>query len=235
MLKTGNKINEKSTIGILGGMGPYATNFFFKRILDLTPVKLDKDHFHTIIDNNVKIPSRTRAVKYKEQSPVNDIVNSINNLGKIGCDFVMLPCNSVHYFYDQVNKKIKIPWLNMIEIVSDKILDLSYSKPLVLGGYITTEKKVYSKYLPESVYLSADENRIVESIIEEIKINNFINENSEKMIKEIIKDYDSSIDSILLGCTELPIVIDENYFPDKKAISSIDEYIKYLLLESSFL
>ena len=49
------------------------------------------------------------------------------------------------------------------------------------------------------------------------------------MIKEIIKDYGDSIDSILLGCTELPIVIDENYFPDKKAISSIDEYIKYLL------
>ncbi len=229
MLKTGKKINQESTIGILGGMGPYATNFFLKRILDLTPVKLDKDHFHTIVDNNVKIPSRTRAVKYNEQSPVNHMVNSINNLGKIGCDFVMLPCNSAHYFYDQVSKKIKIPWLNMIEIVSDKILDLSYSKPLVLGGYITTEKKVYSKYLPESVYLSAAENRIVESIIEEIKINNFINQNSEKMIKGIIKDYGDSIDSILLGCTELPIVIDENHFQDKKAISSIDEYIKYLL------
>ena len=229
MLKTGKKINQESTIGILGGMGPYATNFFLKRILDLTPVKLDKDHFHTIIDNNVKIPSRTRAVKYNEQSPVNDMVNSINNLAKIGCDFVMLPCNSAHYFYNQVSEKIKIPWLNMIEIVSDKMLNLSYSKPLVLGGYITTEKKVYSKYLPESVYLSAAENRIVESIIEEIKINNFINQNSEKMIKEIIKDYGNSIDSILLGCTELPIVIDKNYFPDKKAISSIDEYIKYLL------
>ena len=107
MLKTGKKINQESTIGILGGMGPYATNFFLKRILDLTPVKLDKDHFHTIIDNNVKIPSRTRAVKYNEQSPVNDMVNSINNLAKIGCDFVMLPCNSAHYFYNQVSEKIK--------------------------------------------------------------------------------------------------------------------------------
>ena len=56
----------------------------------------------------------------------------------------------------------------MIEIVSDKILNLSYSKPLVLGGYITTEK-VYSKYLPESVYLSAAENQIIESIIKRLK------------------------------------------------------------------
>ena len=157
------KITDREIIvGILGGMGPYATNFFLKRILDLTPAKLDKDHFHTIIDNNVKIPSRTRAVKYNEESPVNDIVNSINNLGKIGCSFVMLPCNSVHYFYDIVIKKIEIPWLNMIEIVSSRILDLSYTKPLILGGYVTTQKKVYSPYLPESVYLSENENSMIE-------------------------------------------------------------------------
>ena len=83
-------MNRETIIGILGGMGPYATSFFFKRLLDITPTKLDKDHFRTIIDNNVKIPSRTRAVKYNEQSPVKDIVSSINNLSKIGCTCVML-------------------------------------------------------------------------------------------------------------------------------------------------
>ena len=222
-------IDREIIVGILGGMGPYATNFFLKRILDLTPAKLDKDHFHTIIDNNVKIPSRTRAVKYNEESPVNDIVHSINNLGKIGCSFVMLPCNSVHYFYDKVSEKIEIPWLNMIEIVSNKILDLNYTKPLVLGGYITTQKKVYSQFLPKSVYLSGSENRIIESIIEEIKINNSLEKKSEQTIKNIIKTYDDSIDSILLGCTELPIVIDEEYFLGKKVISSIDEYINHII------
>ena len=229
MSKNKEITDRKTTIGILGGMGPYATNFFFKRILDLTPVKMDKDHFHTIIDNNVKIPSRTRAVKYNEQSPVNDIVSSINNLAKIGCRCVMLPCNSVHYFYEEVSKKIEIPWLNMIEIVSNKMLELNYSRPLILGGYITTEKKVYSKYLPESVYLSESENRIIESIIEEIKIKNILDKNSDKTIRDIVKNYDDMIDSVLLGCTELPIVMNEDHFKGKKVISSIDEYIMYLL------
>ena len=54
MLKNKKILDRETTIGILGGMGPYATNFFLKRLLDLTPVELDKDHFHTIIDNNVK-------------------------------------------------------------------------------------------------------------------------------------------------------------------------------------
>ena len=229
MSKNKEITDRETTIGILGGMGPYATNFFFKRILDLTPVKMDKDHFHTIIDNNVKIPSRTRAVKYNEQSPVNDIVSSINNLAKIGCRCVMLPCNSVHYFYEEVSKKIEIPWLNMIEIVSNKMLELNYSRPLILGGFVTTEKKVYSKYLPESVYLSDSENRIIESIIEEIKIKNILDKNSDKTIRDIVKNYDDMIDSVLLGCTELPIVMNEDYFKGKKVISSIDEYIMYLL------
>tara|TARA_B100001741_G_scaffold81804_1_gene66293 strand:+ start:424 stop:1113 length:690 start_codon:yes stop_codon:yes gene_type:complete len=229
MSKNKEITDRETTIGILGGMGPYATNFFFKRILDLTPVKMDKDHFHTIIDNNVKIPSRTRAVKYNEQSPVNDIVNSINNLAKIGCSCVMLPCNSVHYFYEAVSKKIEIPWLNMIEIVSNKMLELNYSRPLILGGFVTTEKKVYSKYLPESVYLSESENRIIESIIEEIKIKNILDKNSDKTIRDIVKNYDDMIDSVLLGCTELPIVMNEDHFKGKKVISSIDEYIMYLL------
>tara|TARA_B100000900_G_scaffold415088_1_gene443742 strand:- start:361 stop:1050 length:690 start_codon:yes stop_codon:yes gene_type:complete len=229
MLKNKKVIDREIVIGILGGMGPYATNFFFKRILDLTPVELDKDHFHTIIDNNVKIPSRTRAVKYNEKSPVNDIVCSINNLGKIGCSFVMLPCNSVHYFYDIVSEKIEIPWLNMIEIVSNKVLDLSYCKPLILGGYITTQKKIYSQYIPEAVYLSESENHTIESIIEKIKIKNSLDKNSEKTIKNIIKNYDDLIDSLLLGCTELPIAIDEDYFLGKKVISSIDEYIKHII------
>ena len=222
-------MNRETKIGILGGMGPYATSFFFKRLLDITPVKSDKDHFHTIIDNNVKIPSRTRAVKYNEQSPVNDIVSSINSLGKIGCSLVMLPCNSAHYFYDVVSKKIEIPWINMIEIVSNNMLGQNYIKPLVLGGFVTTQKKIYSKYLPESVYLTDIENRKIESIIEEIKGTNKISKNSDKIMQNIIENYNDSIDSVLLACTELPIVIKENYFKGKNTISSIDEYINYLL------
>ena len=127
-------------------------------------------------------------------------------------------------------KKIEIPWLNMIEIVSNKMLELNYSRPLILDGFVTTEKKVYSKYLPESVYLSESENRIIESIIGEIKIKNILDKSSDKTIRDIVKNYDDMIDSVLLGCTELPIVMNRKITSKgKKIISSIDEYIMYLL------
>lgn len=79
------------------------------------------------------------------------------------------------------------------------------------------------------MYLSESENRIIESIIEEIKIKNILDKNSDKTIRDIVKNYDDMIDSVLLGCTELPIVMNEDHFKGKKVISSIDEYIMYLL------
>ena len=63
----------------------------------------------------------------------------------------------------------------------------------------------------------------------EIRVFKCLDKNSYKTIRDIVKNYDDMIDSVLLGCTELPIVMNEDYFKGKKVISSIDEYIMYLL------
>lgn len=222
-------MNRDIVIGILGGMGPNAATYFVKRLLDLTPVKMDRDHFRTIIDNNVKIPSRTRAVKYGEESPVKDMIYCINNLADIGCEYVMLPCNSAHYFYNEVSPKIKIPWLNMIEIVSKKTSSQDLTKPLILGGFVTTKKRIYSQYIPGAVYLDEYDNNKIEEIIEEIKSYQNISKDSLEILKELIADVNQSIDSIILACTELPIVLSNIYLEGKQVISSVDEYIFSLL------
>lgn len=203
-----DEIRKEKVVGILGGMGPYATLDFFKKILDLTPAKKDWEHLRMIIDNNVKIPSRTRAILYQEKSPVQDITKSINNLAKIGADFVVLPCNSAHFFYEEVITNIKIPWLNMVQIISKYI---KKDKPLILGGYITVKKKLYSKYINNSVYLDDEENGYVSQIIEEVKLTSKLSNISRKNLFKIISKYKDKADSIILACTELPIVIKDRY------------------------
>ncbi|NQU87006.1 MAG: aspartate/glutamate racemase family protein [Mariniphaga sp.] len=223
------RINSASVIGVLGGMGPYATIHFLNRLLDLTPTSIDSDHFRTITDINVKIPSRTRAVKYGEYSPVNDIICCINNLGDAGCEFVMLPCNSVHYFYKDVAPHIKIPWLNMIEIVSERTVSRNLKKSLILGGFVTTNKKLYSLYNPDSVYLDEYGNKQIEKIIEEIKSYNEISKNSFAILQHLIMEIKSEIDSIILACTELSIVFTSKDFDGIPIVDSSEEYIVYLL------
>jgi len=227
-IKIKNMEKEKEKIvGILGGMGPFATLNFFEKILNLTPAKKDWEHLHILIDNNVKLPSRTRAILHNETSPAPGIIESIDKLASIGANFVAVPCNSAHYFYDQVVQKIKIPWLNMIEITSKQALKLG-KKPLILGGYATIEKKLYNKYISEARYLSEKGNEFVYRAIEEIKLTALLSKNTKNRLEKIIKDNieKQGIDCLLFACTELPIVYKEKTLYGLPIIDSSLEYAK---------
>lgn len=215
------KIQSK-TVGVLGGMGPFATLVYLRNIYLLTPAKKDWEHLHIIIDNNVKIPSRTRAVLYHEISPVKMMVDSINRLTDMGVDFVTVPCNSAHYFYQEVASKIKIPWLDMIKTTGNKYKNY---KPLVLGGYIITNKKLYSKYIPHAQYLTDKSNKVVYQAIEEIKLTDKLSSINKEKLQKVISLISGDIDSILLACTELGIVKKE-LLKFGKIIDSAEEYAK---------
>ena len=112
----------RKTLGILGGMGPLATADFFKELVAHTEAKKDWDHLRVIIDNNVDIPSRTRAVLYNEDDPTLYMRKSCISLMSMGCDCIAVPCNSAHFFFDAVcGQGGIIPWVNMISISAMKI------------------------------------------------------------------------------------------------------------------
>jgi aspartate racemase len=202
------KIKKHRTCGILGGMGPYASAQFYKNILDNTETKKDWDHIHILLDSNVYIPSRTRAVIYNEASPVPGMIKSINNLAAIGAHFAVVPCNSAHYFYKEVQQYINIKWLNMPELIAAKILENGYRKPLVVGGFITTAKKVYSEFIPDVFYLDSSGNRFFESIVEEVKHTSKITEKSAQDILDILSLNENSFDCIIPACTEFTLITD---------------------------
>ncbi|GAH56604.1 unnamed protein product, partial [marine sediment metagenome] len=102
-------------IGILGGMGPEATIDLFYKIIKFTPAEKDQDHFRIIIDNNPKIPDRTAAILGKGEDPLPALQETARNLEKAGVDFIIIPCNTAHYFLPQIQKSVNIPVLNMIE------------------------------------------------------------------------------------------------------------------------
>ena len=219
-------MNKEKVVGILGGMGPFATVDFFSKIVALTPAKKDWEHLRIIIDNNVKIPSRTRAVLYGEASPVSGMIESINQLARIGADFVAVPCNSAHYFYEQVAQGIQIPWLNMLESVS-KAARINGGRPLVLGGYVTVAKKLYSRYIPGAVYPSPEDGEFIGSVIEEIKLTSELSTPSRARLETMIHEMKAEIDCVLLACTELSIAYGGTTSIDGlRVVDSSTEYAK---------
>ena len=114
-------LKNQKVVGILGGMGPFATALFFEKMLELTPAKKDWEHLRIIIDNNPKIPSRSRHYLYGEESPVLGMIETCRRLEAYPVDFIVIPCNSASCFLEDVQAKINIPILNIFEITVDAI------------------------------------------------------------------------------------------------------------------
>ena len=104
----------KNTIGIVGGMGPLATCDLFRKIIEVTEAGSDQEHVRVVIDSNTEIPDRTAAILAGGKDPVPELRKSASHLVSIGADLLIMPCNTAHYFYDQVAPTVEVPFLHMI-------------------------------------------------------------------------------------------------------------------------
>jgi aspartate racemase len=221
---------KKEILGILGGMGPYASLEFHKKILQYDNASKDWEYTHVIHDNNITIPSRTRHILYGEEDPTAAIIEAINHLAKLNIKAVVLPCNSVHYFYDTVSPYINAPWLNMLEIVGKQIRDRGLKKTLIIGGYVTVNKRTYDDYLTKSFYFDDKENSVVYELIEAVKSNKL--ELVDRLAIKLISYFDKyieeyNIDSILLGCTEFSISKRLQAYSGVQMLDSSEIYAEY--------
>lgn len=203
-------LNKYKTVGILGGMGPFATLDFFQKILQLTPARKDWDHLRVVIDNNPHIPSRSRYYLYGEESPLPGMIDSCRRLEAYPVDFIVLPCNSASYFLNDLQEKITVPILNIMEITSNAIkkhLRKAFSVA-VLGAVITYENKTYLPYINKIGLKYVHHNNImqktVEYLIEQVKVNK-VDDDVITCFIDLVKNINHcyGVDVIILGCTEL--------------------------------
>ncbi len=110
---------KEKIVGILGGMGPEATVDLMQRIIRLTKASDDIDHIRCIVDNNPKVPSRIKAIiEGNGEDPGPCMADMGRRLEAFGADFLVIACNTAHYYYDAVQKAVTIPVINLIDLVS---------------------------------------------------------------------------------------------------------------------
>lgn len=145
-------------------------------------------------------------------------VTAIKKLASIGADFVIIPGNSIHFAYEQIQKVSPIPVISIVETTVDECAKNSFNKVAVLGvGFVMTDG-LYQKPLEEKgieyVVPSLSYQKIINKIIyEEIVLGN-VKESSINTVVKIVNDLKSSgSDAVILGCTELPIIITKENSP----------------------
>lgn len=138
-------IGSKRTIGIVGGMGPAATAFFYESLVRATPATRDQEHVPVLISGDPRIPDRTEAILGGGPSPVPNIASAIQRLAMAGADLAVMPCNSAHYYYEELARDAPIPLLDMIDLTAAEARAAfpDVKAMGVLGTLATVQKRLY--------------------------------------------------------------------------------------------
>jgi len=198
-------------IGILGGMGTQAGLDFCSKLAKLNRGKADQKYPLFVLYNKSNIPDRKQNLK-KYNKVLKSLIEGCNFLQKSKCKFISIPCNTAHYWYKDLRKKIKVPILNMPEIVylNAKNNLKKNSKIGLLATEATIKTGVYSRYFNKKFLLISPnttlQQRSVNKSIKLVKMGK--TKEAERAIKPAVNYLiKKKCKKIILGCTELPIAI----------------------------
>ena len=215
-------------IGILGGMGTQAGLDFCNKLAILYRGKIDQDYPLFLLYNKSNIPGRPESIgihtgklsnkpnnkksKKKYLSVLKSLVNGCQLLKKSNCKFIVIPCNTAHYWFDDLQKKIKLPIINMPKEVfkhtqkrckkNSSIGLLATEGTLMTGVYNKFFDRNYNLVFPNAIIQKKSVNKAIKLVkMGKVKL---ANKTIQPAINYLIK---KKCKKIILGCTELPIAI----------------------------
>jgi len=201
------------TLGILGGMGPDATALFYKKIIQNTSATCDQEHIPTIIYSNSKIPDRTQNIFNNTKGIVkNELIKTLHVLINANVACIAMPCNTAHYWIEELQKETQIPILNMIQETRLYIESKKINRVGIIGTLGTMKTQIYQKEFQKSsttlITPSEKEQSDIMEVITQIKTGSSIPELQQKVSPILAQLQESSSSKVILGCTELPLLFE---------------------------
>lgn len=231
----------KQTIGLIGGFGGYATLDFFRRILETFHTGYERDYPRILMDNNFTMPSRTRALLYEENIDLitGMIAESMRNLISAGADKIILVCGTAHWFLDGVYKIVpesKEKVVDIIDLIGEKLQNDNVKKCYVIASEGALKKQLYQKKL--SAYgitaLSVGEKdwEQIRYFIESVKRAMYSEKTKTEFGKFVISRAEMSSDDekprVILGCTELPLLVNDRARQFIEFVDPLENVLCYL-------
>lgn len=216
------------TIGLLGGMGSYATCAIFQRLLDAFPAEKEWDRPRILIDNNCTMPSRVRAILYgeNEEQLIREMSDSVEHLAAAGADRILLGCMTAHYFRHRLPHQDKV-----MDVLAETRREIAghYSPGAEIACLCTegsVQTGIWGKALSGYTVRYPDTEGMVRlrEFIEAVKQNRVTGE-TRRAFSQFVKAQPGQC--VLLGCTELPLLV-ENDGLERELVDPIACVIQYL-------
>ena len=201
---------HRPLLGILGGLGPMASAYFYELITAHTKALRDQEHIDIILSSRASTPDRTAFITgASDESPLPYMIEDATRLEVYGADVIVIPCNTAHYFVEEIRARVDVPVPSIIEETSEHLRRCGCKK----AGIMATEGTVKSgsyQYQLERRGLSfaiPDETHqryLHELIYDDVKSGRPAD--TEKFYKVVDHFRSKGCDRLILGCTELSLI-----------------------------
>ena len=201
---------KRVLLGILGGLGPMATVYFYEMLTAHTYALRDQDHIDIIISSRASTPDRTAYITGKsDENPLDVMVEESKKLEQYGADLIVMPCNTAHYFIDKMQSAVNIPFINIIDETVNYCKKSGFKKIGILATDGTIGTKAYQTRCADAgieyeIPSPEMQKKVSELIYDDIKQGKRAD---MAKFSEISAELTSKgCQSIILGCTELSMI-----------------------------
>jgi len=129
-----------TTLGILGGLGPAASCYFYDLLIRLRPARQDQDHPDLLLYSKASIPDRSAWLLGRGESPLPALLEGIALLERAGAGAIAVPCATAHHFHREMQAAAGVPVLDMLGLTARALRQAGVSKAALLateGSYVS--------------------------------------------------------------------------------------------------
>lgn len=203
-------MDEKITLGVIGGLGPIATAHFMELVIRMTEAQTDQEHLDMVIYNRPSIPDRTSYILDQTRpNPLPEMIRVGNALARQGAKLIAIPCMTAHYFHRELTRYIEAPIVHAIHETAVHLKKHGISKVGIMATDGTIRSRLFQQELEKHgitpVIPGEEGQKCVMSVIyDDIKANRPADMDKFDLASRDLRE--KGAQAIILGCTELSLV-----------------------------
>lgn len=227
----------RKKLGVIGGMGPEATSFFYARVTARTKAACDQEHIDMVILSHATMPDRTEAILTgRKEAFIEAVTKDARDLEKLGVSNIAIPCNTSHYFLDEIQAATKVPVINMVEESVRYVLEEhpNVKKIGIMGTDGTIQAGTYhracdKRHIAAAVPREEAQRDVMSLIYDDIKGGK--TGDRAKFDRAYADLMEQGCDAVILACTEIS-VFKEYYQVPANCVDAMDVLVMESILRS---
>ena len=206
------------TIGILGGMGPEASSTLYARMIKYIQTRFGAEQdtdYPPIVIYSLPLSGFDETGITDEQLVSHQLIEGVKKLEMAGSDLVIIACNTVHLFYDQMQNAVNIPVFNIIEETKKRVAEAGINKVGLFASETTGRLSLYQNNFSDSgiKVFSPDRSQqnALNLVIRHVMSGSQGEEDREVLIQIARNFRKKGAEAVVMGCTEIPLALNQSH------------------------